>query len=239
MKKVIHKSSTRGYADHGWLKSYHSFSFANYYNPAKSNFGLLRVLNDDQVAGGKGFGTHPHENMEIISIPLRGDLEHKDSTGIQRVIKQNDVQVMSAGTGVFHSEYNHSTTEPVEFLQLWIFPKLKNIAPRYDQATFQPADRKNKLQQIVSPLSSSGEGLKINQDAYLSLLELEEGKDLFYEVKAPGNGVYLFLLNGGLNVEGESLDKRDAIGLWDLKGFSVAAAQKSEILFIEVPMNPA
>jgi redox-sensitive bicupin YhaK (pirin superfamily) len=237
MEKVIHKANTRGHADHGWLNSHHSFSFASYFNPEKVHFGLLRVLNDDIVSGGQGFGTHPHENMEIISIPLEGDLEHKDSMGTAGIIRKNDVQIMSAGTGVYHSEYNKNPHEPVNFLQLWIFPKYKDIAPRYDQKTFDPNERKNTLQRIVSPLESSGDGVKINQDAYLHLASLDKGVNVDYQVQKPGNGVYVFLLEGNAFVDGEQLNRRDAIGVSDTASFSIAADTDAELLLIEVPMN--
>lgn len=237
MKTTVHKADTRGHANHGWLNSHHSFSFANYFNPERVHFGLLRVLNDDIVTGGQGFGTHPHENMEIISIPLEGDLEHKDSMGTDGVIRKNEVQLMSAGTGVFHSEYNKNEDKPVNFLQLWIFPKYKDITPRYDQKAFDPEERKNKLQRIVSPLESSGDGVKINQDAYLHLTSLDQGEELDYKIQKEGNGVYAFLLEGEALIGGEGLQKRDAVGIEETDSFSISATTNSELLLIEVPMN--
>lgn len=237
MKTLIHKANTRGHADHGWLNTHHSFSFASYFNPERVHFGMLRVLNDDIVKGGKGFGNHPHENMEIISIPLKGELEHKDSMGTSGVIRKNDVQLMSAGKGVFHSEYNKNADEPVNFLQLWIFPKYKDIAPRYDQKTFDPAGRENNFQEIVSPLESEGTGVKINQNAYLYLSNLTEGSELTYQIKREGNGVYVFVLRGDLTIAGEILGKRDGIGIYEADSFEIVANTKSEVLLIEIPMN--
>ena len=237
MKTLIHKANTRGHADHGWLNTHHSFSFASYFNPERVHFGMLRVLNDDIVKGGKGFGNHPHENMEIISIPLKGELEHKDSMGTSGVIRKNDVQLMSAGKGVFHSEYNKNADEPVNFLQLWIFPKYKDIAPRYDQKTFDPAGRENNFQEIVSPLESEGTGVKINQNAHLYLSNLTEGFEMTYQIKREGNGVYVFVLRGDLTIAGEILGKRDGIGIYEADSFEIVANTKSEVLLIEIPMN--
>jgi len=235
MKKVSHKSDTRGHANHGWLESFHSFSFANYYNPNKMNFGLLRVLNDDSVAAGRGFGAHPHDNMEIISIPLEGDLEHQDNMGNKTVIKSNDVQIMSAGTGVVHSEYNHSREDAVKFLQIWVFPKERNIKPRYAQKTFEPSDRENKLQVVVSP--EHEEAVWINQDAYFSLGKFEAGKTVDYEIQKNGNGAYIFVLDGKVEVDGEVYDKRDAVGVWDTDKVNIKAAENANFLVIDVPMN--
>jgi len=236
MKKVIHKANTRGYANHGWLKSYHTFSFAGYHNPERVHFGMLRVLNDDLVDAGMGFGKHPHDNMEIISIPLSGALHHQDSTGRDKIIKTGDVQIMSAGTGIYHSEVNASQQEPVAFLQLWIFPKVNNIEPRYDQKEFNVADRTNQFQVVVSP-TQENDSLFINQDAWLSLIELEEGKDAMYTIHKEGNGVYCFVIDGQLEIADENNERRDAIGIWDTAEFSFKASQKSTVLFIEVPMN--
>lgn len=236
MKHIIHKAETRGYANHGWLKSYHTFSFAGYHNPERANFGMLRVLNDDFVDAGMGFGKHPHDNMEIISIPLSGALHHQDSTGRDKIIKTGDVQIMSAGTGIYHSEANASQDEPVAFLQLWIFSKVNNIEPRYDQKLFSEEERKNQFQVVVSP-TQENDSLFINQDAWLSLIELEEGKEAIYNMHKDGNGVYCFILDGDLNIASESLSKRDAIGIWDASEISLKAHQKSAVLFIEVPMN--
>jgi len=236
MKKVIHKANTRGYANHGWLKSYHTFSFAGYHNPERVHFGMLRVLNDDFVDEGMGFGKHPHDNMEIISIPLSGALHHQDSTGRDKIIKTGDVQIMSAGTGIYHSEVNASQQESVAFLQLWIFPKVNNIEPRYDQKEFNVTDRTNQFQVVVSP-TQENDSLFINQDAWLSLIELEEGKEAMYTINKEGNGVYCFVIDGQLEIADENNERRDAIGIWDTTDFSLKANQKSTVLFIEVPMN--
>lgn len=237
MKTTIYKAESRGHADHGWLNTHHTFSFASYYNPERVHFGLLRVLNDDVVKGGGGFGTHPHQNMEIVSIPLTGALEHKDSMGTNGVIQANDVQAMSAGTGVTHSEYNHSSDESVNFLQIWIFPKYKDIAPRYDQNTFDKAGRENRFQEIVSPLESSGSGVKINQDAYMFRTDMDEGTELTYEIQRSDNGIYLFVLDGSVEIGGDILNKRDGMGIVDVKDLPIAAKEKSELLLIEIPMH--
>lgn len=234
MKTILHKAKDRGHASHGWLDSHHSFSFAHFYDPDKINFGALRVLNDDIVQGGMGFGTHPHDNMEIISIPLSGDLEHKDSMGNAGVIRQNDVQIMSAGTGIQHSEYNKNKDKLVNFLQIWVFPKKKNIAPRYDQKTFLPEDRVNKLQEIVSP---GGSGVHINQDAWFYLVDLEKGKEVTHKLNDPGNGVYTFVIEGDVNVNGNSLNKRDALGAWEVDALTIKADNNSKLLLLEVPMS--
>ncbi|MCB0494391.1 MAG: pirin family protein, partial [Cyclobacteriaceae bacterium] len=218
------------------LDTNHTFSFANYYNEERMHFGALRVLNDDFVEGGMGFGKHPHDNMEIISIPLSGDLEHKDSMGNTTVIKQNDVQIMSAGTGVQHSEYNKNKGEKVNFLQLWIFPKVRDIAPRYDQKTFDPAERINKLQQIVSPVETDS-GVTINQDAWLHLGNFENGFSTNYTIKNEGNGVYVFVLSGDVTINDQKLNKRDGFGIWEVDEFLISANPNAEILLIEVPMK--
>lgn len=233
---VLHKAETRGNANHGWLQSYHTFSFANYYNPERMHFGVLRVLNDDTVQGGMGFGTHPHDNMEIISIPLEGDLEHKDSMGNATVIRNGDVQVMSAGTGIKHSEYNKNKDSQVKFLQIWVFPNKRNVAPRYDQITLNPADRKNKLQQILSP-NPNDAGVWIHQDAWFHLTDLEKGKNIEYKLKKAGNGVYAFVLNGNVTINGQKLSRRDGLGIWDTEKISIGSNAHSELLLMEVPMN--
>ncbi len=235
MKKTIHRAESRGHADHGWLNAHHSFSFANYYNPERIRFGTLRVLNDDIVQPGEGFGTHPHDNMEIVTIPLRGELAHKDSTGNKEVIRPNEVQIMSAGSGLTHSEFNNSKTEEINLLQIWVFPKERNIKPRYDQKVFNPEERINKIKTVVSP--SDKDALWINQNAYFSITSLEKEKAVNYEIKSKGNGLYVFLIEGKIEIAGETLGKRDAIGLEDLKDIEIKAAEKSEVLLIEVPMN--
>ncbi len=236
MKKTIHRADSRGLADHGWLKSRHTFSFANYHNPERVRFGLLRVLNDDIVEPGEGFGTHPHDNMEIISIPLKGALAHKDSEGNEHVINTGDVQIMSAGSGLYHSEYNASKKDPVNFLQIWVFPKERDIKPRYDQKTFSEKERENKLQLVVSP-EKNGNALWINQDAYFSLSDLSAGKSVNYSIKHNGNALYLFVLKGNIKTAGEELSQRDAIGIEDIKDIEISAKTDSEILLIEVPLN--
>jgi len=236
MEYVLHKSESRGYADHGWLKSFHSFSFANYFNPEKTHFGLLRVLNDDFVTGGKGFGMHPHQNMEIISIPLEGELEHEDSTGTKRTIQTGDIQVMSAGTGIYHSEYNKSSDKPVRFLQIWIFPKLKDINPRYDQRTLEYSREPNSIQTIVAPMETSEDVIKINQDAYISIAKIEKDNSVTYKTHKRSNGVYTFALEGNVLAHNQVLNRRDALGVWNTESFEIDAKQESNILFIEVPM---
>lgn len=232
---TFHPAADRGQVDFGWLKSAHSFSFGHWFNPDKTRFGLLRVLNDDQVSPGQGFGNHPHDNMEIISIPLSGDLAHKDSMGNQTIIRQNEVQIMSAGTGVQHSEYNQSQSEPVHFLQIWVFPKVRNVEPRYDQQMFAPADRQNRLQTIVSPDGKAG--VQINQDAWFSLGNFEAGQKLNYATHQKGQGVYVFLLEGEAIVDGQPLSRRDALGIAGDESFELQFSANSEILLLEVPMD--
>jgi hypothetical protein len=235
MKTVLHKANTRGHASHGWLDSHHTFSFASYYNPERIHFGALRVLNDDFVSGGMGFGKHPHDNMEIVSIPLSGDLEHADSMGNIAVIKQNDVQIMSAGTGVVHSEKNRNHDKPVKFLQIWIIPKAKNIEPRYEQKTFDPSTRINKLQEVISPVKSS-EGLWINQDAWFHLGNFKSGNKSNYSLKQKGNGLYFFVLEGDVSVGDQKLSRRDGLGIYDIDSVTISADSDSEVLLMEVPM---
>jgi redox-sensitive bicupin YhaK (pirin superfamily) len=233
---ILHKAETRGDADHGWLHSKHTFSFASYYNPERMHFGVLRVLNDDTVSGGMGFGTHPHDNMEIISIPLEGDLEHKDSMGNVAVIKNGDIQVMSAGTGIQHSEYNKSKDNTVKFLQIWVFPNKKNVTPRYDQITLKAEDRHNKLQQILSPKADDA-GVWIHQNAWFHLGKFDKGVSQEYNLKLKGNGVYIFNLNGDLDVNGQILNNRDGLGIWDTDKIKLTAKTNSEFLIMEVPMT--
>ncbi|GHT17378.1 hypothetical protein FACS189429_1300 [Bacteroidia bacterium] len=235
MKTVLHKAATRGHKNHGWLNTYHTFSFANYFDPERIHFGALRVLNDDMVIGGKGFETHPHENMEIISIPLEGDLEHRDSMGNVQIINHGDVQVMSAGTGITHSEYNKNDDRPVKFLQIWVFPNQLNISPRYDQITLNIADRKNNFQQIVSP-NPQDEGTWIHQNAWFYLADFDKGTSKTYEIKDKANGLYIFVLKGKLNAEGQELTTRDGYGLWETDKVSIIADDDSDFLLMEVPM---
>ena len=234
MRKILHPSTSRGHADHGWLKSFHTFSFANYQNFERMNFGMLRVLNDDIVQPMMGFGTHPHKNMEIISIPISGALSHKDSMGNQRSIEVGEVQVMTAGTGLTHSEFNDSKTDAVHFLQILIFPEVENCIPSYDQKVFSESDRKNKFQFLVSPASQQIEGsLPIQQQAYISRIDLDEGFEISYELK---NGAYFFLLEGALSIEDETLGRRDAIGISETDTAMLKATKKSSLLIIDVPM---
>lgn len=235
MKTIIHPSNTRGHANHGWLDTNHTFSFAHYYDPERMHFGALRVLNDDFVDGGMGFGTHAHDNMEIISIPLQGDLEHKDSMGNTTVIRQNDVQIMSAGTGVQHSEYNKNKDKKVNFLQIWVFPKLRNTKPRYDQKTYSPQERVNRLQMILSP-DGKDNSVQINQDAWFHLGTLKKGFETSYEFKMKGNGLYVFVVDGSLSIADTHLDKRDGMGIWDTDLVNMKANDDAEVLLMEVPM---
>lgn len=237
MKTIIHKAGTRGHANHGWLDSYHTFSFAGYYQADRVHFGALRVLNDDTVAGGMGFGTHPHDNMEIISIPTSGDLEHKDSMGNTQVIKQGDVQVMSAGTGVQHSEKNKNHDQPVKFFQIWVFPNQKNVEPRYDQQHFDDTEKHNRLLTVVSPLGSNDPGVQIHQEAWFSLGKLDKDFQTIYELKKNGNGVYVFVIEGEVSINGELLQRRDGMGITDTTGFDLLANTDAEVLLMEVPLS--
>lgn len=236
MKTVLHKADTRGHANHGWLDTHHTFSFANYYNPERTNFGVLRVLNDDVVSAGRGFGRHPHDNMEIISIPLEGDLEHQDSMGNIATIKAGDVQVMSAGTGIFHSEKNKNTDKAVRFLQIWMFPNQRNVTPRYDQITLKDTDLKNEFYQILSP-NQDDDGVWVHQNAWFHLGKFDSGKSATYTIKAQGNGVYAFILEGEVTIEGQTLGKRDGFGVWDANSIKVEATSDAKILLMDVPMT--
>ena len=234
---IIHRAETRGHANHGWLNSYHTFSFANYYHPERIHFGVLRVLNDDTVEAGMGFGKHPHDNMEIISIPLEGDLQHQDSMGNTAVIRKGDIQVMSAGTGIQHSEFNASKTDAVKFLQIWVFPKTRNVTPRYDQITLDITDRHNKLQQILSP-NPDDEGVWIHQDAWFHLGKFDQGIVTNYQIKKPGNGLYAFVLKGNFTIDGNPLNTRDGLGISDISDVTIQSdSDNSEILLMEVPMH--
>ena len=236
MKTILFKAADRGSADYGWLKPNYYFSFGQYHNPEKVHFGLLRVLNDDFIEGGGAFPTHPHDNMEIVTIPFSGAIKHKDSTGGQGVIKAGDIQIMSAGSGVQHSEANESATEPVTLFQVWVFPKERNINPRYDQKTFDINERVNKWQTIVSPIDADN-ALWINQDARFSLTNLDEGKEINYSTAFNGNGVFLVVINGSVQVDGKQLNKRDALGISETDSFNITASADAELLAIEIPMN--
>ena len=235
MQTILHLAADRKKVNFGWLNSYHSFSFGNYYDAAKTNFGALRVLNDDTINGGTGFGKHPHDNMEIISIPLKGALQHEDTTGTKAIIKANDVQIMSAGTGLQHAEKNHSKTEETSFLQIWIFPKKEDITPRYDQKSFDPLLRKNQLQVVVSP--TDADAVWINQDAWLSRFDPDAGNKTIYTIRQKGNGVYVFVLEGSITIDNQVLQARDALGIWDTDSVNLSANRASQVLFIDVPMN--
>jgi redox-sensitive bicupin YhaK (pirin superfamily) len=236
MKSVLHKAETRGHANHGWLDSWHTFSFAGYYDPQRIHFGALRVLNDDTVSGGMGFGTHPHDNMEIISIPTSGDLEHRDNMGNSQVIRQGDVQVMSAGTGIQHAEKNKNTDKPVKFFQIWVFPNKKNVEPRYDQKSFSDEEKKNKLLTVVSPIGTGDGGVQIHQDAWFSLGKLDKGISLKYDLKKKGNGVYAFVIEGSVKVNEIVLNKRDGLGISDSELLNISADSDAEVLLMEVPL---
>lgn len=236
MKTVLHKSETRGHANHGWLDSHHTFSFANYYNPERIHFGVLRVLNDDVVAAGRGFGTHPHDNMEIISIPLSGDLKHKDSMGNEAVIREGDVQVMSAGTGIFHSEFNNSEVDEVRFLQIWIFPNAKNVEPRYDQVSIKEVAKQNEFYQVLSP-NKDDQGVWVHQNAWFHLGDFDAGKENTYALKSKENGVYAFVLEGEVEIEGHKLSKRDGLGISETDQFNVKATTDARVLLMDIPMN--
>ncbi len=234
MIKALFLNETRGHANHGWLDSYHTFSFARYYNPERMNFGMLRVLNDDVVKGGAGFGAHSHEQMEIISIPLYGTLQHQDSTGTQGIIKAGDVQLMSAGSGIVHSEMNASKEDSVNFLQIWVIPKSKNTPPRYEQKTFLAAERENKIQTLVSP---DGTGLRINQDAWFHRCDLKQDLSIHYALKTSHNGLFLMVLEGSVMLAEHHLKRRDAIGLSAFEKILITATENAELLLIEVPMK--
>lgn len=233
---VLHKANTRGHANHGWLDTHHTFSFANYHHPQRMNFGVLRVLNDDKVAAGRGFGKHPHDNMEIISIPLAGDLEHKDSMGNVAVIREGEVQVMSAGTGIYHSEYNRHPDKDVRFLQIWVFPEKKNVTPRYDQISVKSIAKKNGFYQILSPYAHD-QGVWIHQQAWFHLADFDAGKADAYKLKKQGNGMYFFVLEGEAEIAGQKLERRDGFGIWNTQTAQVKATKDSRILLMEVPMT--
>jgi redox-sensitive bicupin YhaK (pirin superfamily) len=235
MKTIVHPAAERGIADHSWLKARHSFSFSSYYHPEKMQFGALRVLNDDTIAPGMGFGKHSHDNMEIITIPLSGGVKHGDSMGNEGIIKPGEVQIMSAGTGVIHSEHNASSSETLNLFQIWIMPELRNIAPRYDQKQFEVSDRLNKFQTLVSP-EKSGSTLWINQQAWLSLGKFDKASSVNYNLHIPNNGVYVMVVSGELEVAGQLLGERDAIGVSDVSVIKLKFLKETEVLMIEIPM---
>lgn len=231
---IIHRSNTRGHANHGWLDSHHTFSFANYYNPERMSFGVLRVLNDDMIAGGTGFNTHPHNNMEIISIPLEGSLKHKDSMGNETIIKAGEIQVMSAGTGVEHSEFNGSQKDPGKFLQIWVFPNKKNVTPRYDQIVL--SEKENQLNQILSP-NPDDAGVWIYQNAWFDLGNLKKDTKIEHALRSPNtNGVYAFVIDGEVNINGQLLERRDGMGITGIEVLSIQASSNSRLLLMEVPL---
>jgi quercetin 2,3-dioxygenase len=232
---VLHKANTRGHADHGWLNAYHSFSFASWYNPDRVQFGALRVLNDDTVAAGMGFGTHPHDNMEIITIPLEGDLAHKDSMGNQATIKTGDVQVMSAGTGIQHSEFNPNADQGTKLFQIWLFPKTRNVEPRYQQITLDTTEQKNNFAQVLSP-NPDDAGVWIHQDAWFHLADFEAGFSKQYELKKEGNGLYAFVISGTITIDGQELETRDGLGITDFKTLDIKATTDAKFLLMEIPM---
>ena len=236
MNTVLHKAGTRGHANHGWLDTFHTFSFANYHNPERMHFGVLRVLNDDRVTGGRGFGTHPHNNMEIISIPLEGDLEHKDSMGNIAVIKEGDIQVLSAGTGIYHSEYNMNQDSEVKFLQIWVFPNKKQVEPRYDQISIRDIEKENQFYQILSP-SKDDQGVWIHQNAWFSIGKYSKQTKVDYNLHLSDNGVYAFILEGNASIQDQKLEKRDGFGLWNRDKISIIAEEDSQILLMELPMG--
>jgi len=235
MKTTVHRAGCRGHADHGWLNTWHSFSFAGYYNPDRMHFGALRVLNDDTIQAGMGFGTHPHDNMEIITIVLEGELEHRDSMGNGSVIRPGEVQVMSAGTGIQHSEFNHSSENDVSLLQIWVFPDKKNVVPRYDQAQFQEDEMTGKWRTVVSP-DGAEDSLWINQQAWFSLGIFGPGATISYKLKKSGNGVYVFLISGEIEIGTETLNQRDALGIEGIESqISLKTNKQSKVLIMEIP----
>ncbi len=238
MKIILHPAIERGHAHHGWLDAHHYFSFANWYHPQKNNFGALRVLNDDKIEAGMGFGTHPHDNMEIVTIPLRGAVAHNDSMGNSGVIKVGDVQIMSAGTGVYHSEFNASKTEVLELFQLWIFPKVRDIIPRYEQKSFPLEFSHNSFSMLVSP-TNEDDSIWINQDAFFSIGTFDENQTLEYVVRMKGNGAFILLIDGCVSIAEQLLERRDAIGVWDTEKITLETKKHSKILVVEVPMIEA
>lgn len=233
---VLHKANTRGHANHGWLNAYHSFSFASWYNPERVQFGMLRVLNDDTIAAGMGFGTHPHDNMEIITIPLEGDLAHKDSMGNAATIKTGDVQVMSAGTGIQHSELNPNNDQQTKLFQIWLFPKYHNVTPRYQQITLDESEQKNNFAQILSP-NPEDAGVWIHQDAWFYLADFDKDFSKTYKLKKEGNGMYVFVISGTISVDGQELETRDGLGITNFETLDIKATSDAKFLLMEIPME--
>lgn len=236
MKTILHPANTRGHANHGWLNTHHTFSFANYYDPERVHFGTLRVLNDDIIAAGTGFGTHPHDNMEIITIPIDGALEHKDSMGNHGVIRQGEVQVMSAGTGIYHSEYNHNKDAEGKFLQIWVFPNKKNVTPRYDQIVLDTSKMQNQLMQILSPYPED-EGVWIHQNAWFYMGNFDKGHKETYQFNDPANGLYVFVIKGEAKIANQELKERDGIGILEIDMLNIEALSNTELLLMEIPME--
>ncbi len=236
MKTIYHAADSRGDANHGWLKSKHTFSFANYHNPERMGFGALRVINDDFVIGGQGFGKHSHRDMEIISIPLSGKLGHGDNIGNNGIIETGEIQVMSAGTGITHSEMNGDDKEAVKFLQIWVIPNKMNVEPRYQQVRMDDILKPNEFNQVLSP-NSDDAGVWIHQDAWFSMGDFDKGVTQTYELKNPNNGVYIFVISGKVVVNGNTLDTRDGLGVWDTKNFTMDVIEDAKVLLMEVPMS--
>jgi redox-sensitive bicupin YhaK (pirin superfamily) len=236
MKTVLHTANSRGHANHGWLNAYHSFSFASWFHPDRVQFGMLRVLNDDTIAAGMGFGTHPHDNMEIITIPLEGDLAHKDSMGNSSIIKSGDIQVMSAGTGIQHSEFNPNADQHTKLFQIWLFPKYRNVEPRYQQITLEPSLQKNNFDQILSP-NPDDAGVWIHQDAWFYLSDFEADFTKKLTLKKEGNGFYIMAIEGEIEVNGQKLEKRDALGIWETPEIEIKAISNAKFLIMEIPMD--
>ena len=236
MNTVLHKANTRGHANHEWLQANHSFSFANYYNPERMHFGVLRVLNDDTIAPAMGFPTHPHDNMEIITIPLEGDLEHKDNMGNGTIIKNGDIQVMSAGTGITHSEFNANKETHCKLLQIWLFPNKRNVTPRYDQITIRQLAKKNSLYQVLSP-TSEDDGVWIHQEAWFNIGEYDVTTEEKYTLNLSQNGVYLFVIEGQISIENQTLEKRDGFGIWNTSEITFRAEKSTKVLVMELPME--
>jgi quercetin 2,3-dioxygenase len=236
MQKVLHKAGSRGHANHGWLDAYHSFSFANWYDPQRIQFGVLRVLNDDTIGAGMGFGSHPHDNMEIITIPFEGDLRHRDNIGNEATIKTGDVQVMSAGTGITHSEFNPNHHLHTKLFQIWLFPNKQNVEPRYQQITLDQALQKNNFAQILSP-NPDDEGVWIHQDAWFYLSDFEKGFSKKLLRQKEGNGFYIINIDGEVKINEEIVEKRDAIGIWEANEIEITATSNARFLVMEIPMQ--